>query len=144
MFAMRSPATILILAMMALLSAVAVNGQKLGMPIELGKLERPQPANACVWTPEFFALKKQDLAVYKTNGGVLFTAGMTIDADGAPNAYGPKNKGLDYTANARGSRGWVGLVTNTRGQPVIQPNRRNPRYYPPPTPPPHPNPTNPP
>jgi len=129
MFAMRSPATILILAMMALLSAVAVNGQKLGTPIELGKLERPQPANACVRTPEFFALKKQDLAVYKTNGGVLFTAGMTIDADGAPNAYGPKNKGLDYTANARGSRGWVALVTNTRGQPVIQRSGRYRGYY---------------
>src|SRR5260370_24356903 len=96
MFAMRSPATILILAMMALLSAVAVNGQKLGTPIELGKLERPQPANACGWTPEFFALKKQDLAVYKTNGGVLFTAVMTIYADGAPTPYAPTNHGLAY------------------------------------------------
>src|SRR5258708_19736717 len=78
MFAMRSPATILILAMMALLSAVAVNGQKLGTPIELGKLERPQPANACVWTPEFFALKKQDLAVYKPHRAVLFTPAFPI------------------------------------------------------------------
>jgi len=129
MIAMRSPATILILAMMALLSAVGLNGQKLGTPIELGKLSGPQMENACALEPELFALKKQDLAVYKVNGAVLFTAGMTIDADGAPNAYGPKNKGLDYTANARDARGWVALVTNTKGQPVIQRSGRYRGYY---------------
>ncbi|HEV8183009.1 MAG TPA: hypothetical protein VGQ61_11595, partial [Candidatus Angelobacter sp.] len=31
---------------------------------------------------------------------VLFQSGMYIDADGAPNAYGPHNRGLDFTANA--------------------------------------------
>ena len=36
---------------------------------------------------------------------VLFHAGMYIDADGAPNAYGPHNRGLDFTAKAlRGGR----------------------------------------
>jgi hypothetical protein len=79
-----------------------------------------QTENACEPWSEVFALKRQELSVLKINGGVLFTAGMTIDADGAPNAYGPKNRGLDYTANARGAHGWVALVTNTKGRPVIQ------------------------
>ena len=129
MIAMRRLATILIWAMVALLSVAELNGQKSGAPVELGKLSGPQIEDACVLEPEYFALKKQDLAVYKMNGAVLFTAGMTIDADGAPNAYGPNNKGLDYTANARGARGWVALVTNTKGQPVIQRSGRYRGYY---------------
>lgn len=35
------------------------------------------------------------------NGAYFYvTDHMSIDADGAPNAYGPKNSGLDYNANA--------------------------------------------
>lgn len=79
-----------------------------------------QPEDAYVGSPEIFALKTQDLPVFKIHGGVLLCAGMTIDADGAPNAYGPKNRGLDYTANARGAGGWVALVTNAKGHPILQ------------------------
>jgi hypothetical protein len=79
-----------------------------------------QPDPTCEASPELFALKTRDLPVFAVNGGVLFAAGMTIDADGAPNAYGPRNRGLDYTANARNSRGWVALVTDARGRPVVQ------------------------
>jgi hypothetical protein len=79
-----------------------------------------QSEDACVTLPELFALKTQDLPVFKIHGGVLLSAGMTIDADGAPNAYGPKNRGLDYTANARGAGGWVALVTNAKGHPILQ------------------------
>ena len=75
---------------------------------------------SCPLTPETFALKNSNLPVGELNGGVFFTAGMTVDADGAPNAYGPRNTGLDYTANARGAHGWVALVTNKRGNPVRQ------------------------
>lgn len=75
---------------------------------------------SCSLRPETFALKNRDLPVGELNGGVFFTAGMTVDADGAPNAYGPRNTGLDYTANARGAHGWVALVTNERGNPVRQ------------------------
>lgn len=78
------------------------------------------PVNACFVTHESFALKRGDLSVWELNGGILFTAGMTIDADGAPNAYGPGNRGLDYTANARGPHGWVALITNKRGNPIRQ------------------------
>src|SRR5438270_11453701 len=77
-------------------------------------------ASVCTAPPESFALKHRDLPVWQLSGAVLFTAGMTIDADGAPNAYGPKNKGLDYTANARSPHGWAALVTNQHGQPVRQ------------------------
>lgn len=76
-----------------------------------------------------FPLNTQDLAVIRTQGGILFTAGMTIDADGAPNAYAPHNRGLDYTANARGAEGWVALVTNENGQPVIQKTGQYRGYY---------------
>ena len=129
MIGMRGLATIPISAMMALLFAVQLNSQKIGAPVDLGKVEGPPAEDQCAWTPEVFALKQRDLAVYRVNGAVLFTAGMTIDADGAPNAYGPRNKGLDYTANARGARGWVALVTNTKGQPVIQRSGRYRGYY---------------
>jgi hypothetical protein len=79
-----------------------------------------QPQDSCVGSPELFTLKTQDLPVFKVHGAVLLSAGMTIDADGAPNAYGPKNRGLDYTANARGAGGWVALVTNAKGYPILQ------------------------
>jgi hypothetical protein len=110
------------LALMVLLPAVQLNGQRVS-------------ASACDTQrrPEYFALKKQDLQVFRMsrgrNNGVFFTAGMTIDADGAPNAYGPKNRGLDYTENARGQGGWVALVTNTQGHPVIQRTGRYRGYY---------------
>src|SRR5215472_9024296 len=54
---------------------------------------------------------------------------MTIDADGAPNAYAPHNRGLDYTANARGAQRWVALVTNEHGWPVIQKSGPYRGYY---------------
>jgi hypothetical protein len=85
--------------------------------------------DSCASKRESFALKKQDLAVFNIDGAILFTAGMTIDADGAPNAYGPNNRGLDYTANARGAGGWVALVTDEKGRPVIQQNGRYRGYY---------------
>jgi hypothetical protein len=107
MIVMRSPATTLVLAVAVLASATGIDGQKVGV--------RP-----CVASPELFALKTHNLPVFKIHGGVLLTAGMTIDADGAPNAYGPKNRGLDYTANARGVGEWVALVTDTKGRPIVQ------------------------
>jgi hypothetical protein len=85
--------------------------------------------SGCASQTEVFSLSKQDLTVFSTDGGVLFTAGMTIDADGAPNAYAPHNRGLDYTANARGAHGWVALVTNENGQPVLQKNGQYRGYY---------------
>jgi hypothetical protein len=90
--------------------------------------ERPS-GEGCSLQTETFSLNNRDLTVINSGGGVLFTAGMTIDADGAPNAYGPHNRGLDYTANARGPEGWVAVVTNQRGQPVLQKSGPYRGYY---------------
>jgi hypothetical protein len=46
--------------------------------------------------------------------------GLRIDVDGAPNAYGPNNTGLDYTANAGKAGNWYGVVTDKDGDPYIQ------------------------
>lgn len=89
----------------------------------------PLQDDDCSAQTENFPLKKQGLTVTTTEGGILFTAGMTIDADGAPNAYGPHNRGLDYTANARGPHGWVALVTNQNGRPIIQKSGPYRGYY---------------
>jgi hypothetical protein len=97
-----------------------------GLPAELSQ---PETRNVCGVSPEIFELKTRDLPVFAVNGGVLFGAGMTIDADGAPNAYGPKNRGLDYTANARNASGWVALVTDTKGHPVVQKRGPYRGYY---------------
>lgn len=88
-----------------------------------------QTADDCSSQLETFQLKQQNLPVLNADGGILFTAGMTIDADGAPNAYGPRNRGLDYTANARGKDGWAALVTNRYGRPVIQKTGPYRGYY---------------
>src|SRR2546423_15158943 len=100
-------ATSLLLATMMLMAALRLHAQR-------------TVAYTCAVKAASFALKTRDLPVWELGGGVLFTEGMTVDADGAPNAYGPKNKGLDYTANARSAHGWAALVTNRQGNPVRQ------------------------
>ena len=41
---------------------------------------------------------------------------MTIDADGAPNAYHPDNTGLDDLANAGTPGRWEGLAKDAEGR----------------------------
>ena len=67
--------------------------------------------------------------VQKIGSAVLFHAGMTVDADGAPNAYAPHNKGLDFIANARNGGRLVGVATRPDGTPVIQRTGRFKGYY---------------
>jgi hypothetical protein len=50
----------------------------------------------------------------------FFTAGMTIDADGAPNAYHPDDTGIDELANAGRPGHWNGIVTDRHDNPLIQ------------------------
>ncbi len=63
----------------------------------------------------------------------FFEAGMTIDADGAPDAYHPDNTGTDHLANAGRPGNWWALATDTgqsSGRPVVQgPDDPNPGYY---------------
>ena len=109
--------------------AVSLCGQQPGVTDPGGDTAGDRENADCSLETQSFALKKQDLAVINTGGGVLFTAGMTIDADGAPNAYAPHNRGLDYTANARSSKGWVALITDQKGHPILQKHGRYRGYY---------------
>jgi len=58
--------------------------------------------------------------LHNSSGAILFKAKMAIDADGSPQAYGPNNSGLDYTANAGSPGNWWGVVTDNNGNPIIQ------------------------
>ncbi len=60
----------------------------------------------------------------------FFVSGMTIDADGAPNAYTPDDTGLDELANAGTPAHWDGIVTDPNGNPLIQHDGDpSPGYY---------------
>jgi hypothetical protein len=60
----------------------------------------------------------------------FYESGMTIDADGAPNAYHPDNMGLDDLANAGSPGNWQGLAKNQDGEPFVQgPDDPFPGYY---------------
>jgi len=64
------------------------------------------------------------------NAAFFFEAGMTIDADGAPNAYHPDNTGLDDLANAGAPGSWEGLAKGPDGEPILQgPDDPFPGYY---------------
>lgn len=71
-------------------------------------------------------LKGKAVPVQKIGDAVIFSAGMKIDVDGAPNAYGPDNKGLDFTENAKSFHKdtktchWAGVVAVDGGNPVMQ------------------------
>jgi hypothetical protein len=72
----------------------------------------------------------------------FFISGMTIDADGSPNAYHPHDAaddaaddtaddaGLDELANAGKPGDWNGIITDRDGDPLIQQERDPyPGYY---------------
>jgi glycosyl hydrolase group 75 (putative chitosanase) len=50
----------------------------------------------------------------------FFVSGMTIDADGAPNAYNPDNTGLDDLDNAGAPGRWDGIVADRSGNALFQ------------------------
>lgn len=69
---------------------------------------------------------------FKVSGkdGVAFKGGMSINADGSPHAYHPKNTGLDSNANAGKPGNWWGVATDKSGKPFVQgPNDPAPGYY---------------
>lgn len=67
--------------------------------------------------------------VHRTEDGFLWTKGLAVDADGAPNAYGPSsNPGLDAIGNAKNSKGWVGIVTDD-GTPTGNPITNDQGFY---------------
>jgi hypothetical protein len=59
-----------------------------------------------------------------------FVTGMTIDADGSPNAYSPDGTGLDDLRNAGAPGHWEGIIADENGEPVIQgPSDPFPGFY---------------
>jgi hypothetical protein len=74
----------------------------------------------------------QDVPIWQLPGSqaFFFLSGITIDADGAPNAYHPDNIGLDDLANAGTPDHWDGIMTDNEGNPLIQGlNDPYPGYY---------------
>lgn len=64
------------------------------------------------------------------NSAFFYESGMTVDADGAPNAYHPNNSGLDDLSNAGTPGTWEGLAKDPNGEPYIQgPDDPYPGYY---------------
>jgi hypothetical protein len=65
---------------------------------------------------------ERDIPIGRLPGSRAFfyESGMTIDADGAPNAYHPDNSGLDDLANAGSPGRWEGLAKDADGEPIIQ------------------------
>src|SRR5262249_49994796 len=57
-----------------------------------------------------------------TAAAFFFESGLAVDADGAPNAYGPHgvHGTLDNLGNAGHPGNWWGIVTDKRGQPIVQ------------------------
>ncbi len=75
---------------------------------------------------------EREIPVWHLPGSTAFfyEAGMTIDADGAPNAYHPDNTGLDDLANAGEPGSWPGLAKDSDGEPFVQgPGDPFPGYY---------------
>ncbi len=67
----------------------------------------------------------KQLAYRLSDGSIVFLGRFTIDADGAPKAYGPDDSGLDDLANAGESGNWYGLATDApdcgpAGTPLVQ------------------------
>jgi hypothetical protein len=65
---------------------------------------------------------KQTRVYRRKNSRVIFyQSGMTIDADGAPNAYHPiEELGLDDLRQAGRNGDWWGVVVDQKGEPVVQ------------------------
>ncbi len=67
---------------------------------------------------------------FRESSAFFFTSGMTIDADGSPNAYNADNTGLDDLANAGAPGHWEGVLQDKEGNPLVQgPGDPYPGYY---------------
>lgn len=67
---------------------------------------------------------------FRGSSAFFFTSGMTIDADGAPNAYNAADTGLDDLANAGEPGHWEGILQDKDGNALVQgPADPFPGYY---------------
>lgn len=100
--------------------------QKAAVPRVLGG-----PANSCASArstlPDSAAWRRDEDGFHEVpvwqlpdSEAFFFISGMTIDADGAPNAYHPDDTGLDELTNAGAPNYWNGIITDRNGNPLIQ------------------------
>jgi hypothetical protein len=79
------------------------------------------------------ALRIDGINVYRKGNVITFQdADLSIDYDGAPNAYAPPGVGkpLDNLRNAGDGSKWWGIATDEAGKPLIQgPEDPYPGYY---------------
>lgn len=113
-----------------LFAAGAVSGQSAGnnTPETTAAQERPRSCasgrsmllNFVIWSRD--RQRSHEGPVWQLPGSqaFFFVSGMTIDADGAPNAYSPDDSGLDELANAGVPTHWDGIITDRDGNPLIQ------------------------
>jgi hypothetical protein len=76
--------------------------------------------NFVVWSRDRQRFREVPIWQLQGSQAFFFVSGMTIDADGAPNAYGPDDAGLDNLANAGVPTHWDGIITDEDGNPLIQ------------------------
>jgi hypothetical protein len=76
--------------------------------------------NFVVWSRDRQRFREVPIWQLPGSQAFFFVSGMTIDADGAPNAYGPNDTGLDDLANAGVPTHWDGIIADRDGNPLIQ------------------------
>ncbi len=72
------------------------------------------------WEREGNRVDKVSVWQLPESDAFFFTSGMTIDADGAPNAYSADDNGLDELSNAGSPARWDGIITDRLGNPLVQ------------------------
>ena len=121
---------IISLSVILLFAASLSNGQSLGKNDPEPTVSRER-ASSCGMTRStlvnFVAWSRDrqrfhEVPIWQLPGSraFFFVSRMTIDADGAPNAYAPDDTGLDDLANAGMPTHWDGIITDPDGTPLIQ------------------------
>lgn len=62
------------------------------------------------------------VSIKRTDGesAIFYESRMSINADGAPNAYNPSNTGIDFLDNAGYPGNWWALAVDRNGEPFVQ------------------------
>jgi hypothetical protein len=89
-------------------------------PVNSCAIARSTLLNFVVWSRDRQRFREVPIWQLPGSQSFFFVSGMSIDADGAPNAYGPDDTGLDDLANAGVPAHWDGIITDRDGNPLIQ------------------------
>lgn len=126
---MNRPRVIALVAVLLFAAGVAIgqsagqNAQEPAVPQDSQNScasARSMLLNFVVWSRD--GQRSHEVPVWQSPGSdaFFFVSGMTIDADGAPNAYHPDDTGLDELANAGVPGHWDGIITDAEGNPLVQ------------------------